>query len=106
MLNHLIINPHLTPSFILLVVGASLTIISLLHLFIRSKAIVWPPIPDEKFSAFEKRLLNIGAIAFAIGVLTLAIIDSFFGHKYVSTDVNGNREIKQLESWISGFKGD
>lgn len=97
MISNLIINPHLVPSNILLILGGSLCVISLIHLFIRSKAIVLPPIPSNKFNKFEKKLLTIGAFAFALGFLSFVIIHSFFGNKYFYTDINGIKEIKQFK---------
>ena len=102
MINSLIINPHLAPSIILMVLGGSLCIISFVHLFIRSKAFIWSPIPDEKINTFERKMLNIGLLTFALGVLTFAIIDSFFGHKYLEIDNNKKMITDQILIIIAG----
>jgi hypothetical protein len=100
MINTLILNPHISFPAIIFFIGLLLTFYSAIHVCIRTKHILFSPIPSEKFNPLENKILYTGQVTMAFGFLALVIMLSLFGSKYFTIDAYGNRKIEQREGLV------
>lgn len=100
MINTFILNPHIAFPAIIFFIGLLLTFYSGIHVCIRTKHRLFSPIRSDKFNPLEIKILHTGQVLMALGVLTLVIMLSIFGSKYLTIDANGNKKIEHQEGLI------
>jgi uncharacterized membrane protein len=83
------INPHLIPSFIILLAGGILSVVASVLYHIRKKRVmVISPIKViGGYTRFEKKIFLIGIILATIGLISLIAISELYGNYYFDNGV-------------------
>jgi hypothetical protein len=83
------INPHLIPSFVILLAGGILSIAaSILYHIRKKKIIVLSPIKViGGYTRFEKKIFLVGIILAMVGLISLIAISELYGYYYFDNGV-------------------
>jgi hypothetical protein len=83
------INPHLVPSFIILLAGGILSIAaSVLYHIRKKKIIVLSPIEViGGYTRFERKIFLVGIILATVGLISLIAISELYGYYYFDNGV-------------------
>jgi uncharacterized membrane protein len=83
------INPHLIPSFIILLAGGVLSIVASILYHVRKKRVmVISPIEVMGgYTRFEKKVFLVGIILATVGLISLIAISELYGYYYFDNGV-------------------
>jgi uncharacterized membrane protein len=83
------INPHLIPSFIILLAGGILSVVASILYHVRKKrVIVVSPIEViGGYTRFEKKIFLVGIILAMLGLISLIAISELYGYYYFDNGV-------------------
>ena len=89
MINWLLINPHLIPSYLCIILGLILVVLAPIIYQIRMKKIliINPFKAIKEYNKLEKKILIIGVVLFVLGFISSTVIEERYGYYYFNNGV-------------------
>jgi hypothetical protein len=83
------INPHLIPSFVILLAGGILSVVASILYHVRKKRVmvVSPIEVIGGYTGFEKKIFFVGIILAMLGLISLIAISELYGYYYFDNGV-------------------